>query len=152
MKRIIFTLLLIFPPSIYAFDYKSYNPIEFSEMLQKHEGEFGEETDIGISAAIFKYRSKIKYTDGFRSIPKDRKKYLEHWRTSLRQSKDYTDLYKYELKVLNGDKEYWFPIQDQLIAHLKKELKQNQDLELYYLYVGANRGDVILFLSEFKAK
>ena len=69
---------------------------------------------------------------------------------SLGQSKEFTDSYKYEFLIQEGDTEIWVPMQEQVLPYMAEELTIGKSFEVYYILAGINKGDWLFLGTEFQ--
>ena len=151
MKKTLFLIITIVSQSAYAFDYKSYKEVSFEKAINTHKEAVGSSVDIAISAAVFKYKSKVIFTNKFRKITDKRKQFLQYWAKALRQH-EFIKNYKSEILIKNGEKEMWVPMQDQVIPFMSKEIEIDEKFYLYHLFAGSNMGKWVFLGTEFRVK
>lgn len=152
MRNILALTFIFLCQPIMAFDYKSYTETSFEKVISTHENDFESDIDIGISAYTFKYKSKIQFSNKFRALTGARKIFLHQWVKALGQSKEFVEQYKSEFLVKKSEFEIWIPMQEQVIPYMNKEITPNQEFYLYYIYVGAKKGELVFLATEFKVE
>lgn len=106
------------------------------------------------------YKVKLIYKNEYRKISSKRMEFLRDWATSLKavttNIEEYPKLFETETLLVNGDKEYWMPIQNQLIPHLKSEVKSNELVEVFIFFIGTylESGEInwVFTVNEFKSQ
>lgn len=153
-KILLISSLLILVSNVNAFDYAAYKEIALSTMLQERSKDECRETaenEFIYSAYAHKYRFKTKFTRELREIGEDKKLYLERYGKSMRWNQDVVKLYKREFLVIENGKEYWVPVQEQLLPYMGREIEVGKLFELYVAVIGSASNECIFIATEFKS-
>lgn len=103
---------------------------------------------IGID--LFYSKVRLKYIGLPRPISKEHQGLVKNWEKLQKVDKKFIALYENEFLFKEGDAEYWIPVQKALGEHLVENLKSNDLINLFVVYVGAFKAqDVKDFSSLF---
>lgn len=105
------------------------------------------------------YKVKLIYKNEYRKISPKKMEFLRNWGKFLKSingAEDHFKLFEDETLLADGDKEYWMPIQSQLVPALKDEVKLNGLVEVFIMFPGTylESGEVnwVFIINEFKAQ
>lgn len=86
------------------------------------------------------YKVRLVYKNEYRKISPKRIQFLSNWAKSLKSINDgiegHIKLFENEVLLVDGDTEYWMPIQTKLIPFLKEEVKLNGFVDVFIMFVG----------------
>ncbi len=98
------------------------------------------------------FRSTVRYLGKTRAIQAERLIFIEMWAQSHRMSSIIVEAFEKEILVREEDQSYWLPIQNVLIPHIEKEVKENASVTLFLVFAGAIKNDQVFLVNEFKAR
>lgn len=101
------------------------------------------------------YKVRSRYKNEYRKITSQKMEFLKNWGKSL-SIEDQMELFENETLLADGDKEYWMPIQNQLISALKEEAAVNGFVDLFIMFVGtyleSGTYNWVFIINEFEAQ
>ena len=97
---------------------------------------------------------RVVYTGESRQINKTKSEMLANWsKMYTGEKEDYAQLYQTDLLFTEDGKEYWLPVQKQVIPYFAKELKKGDVVDLYLVRAGGlhlkDSWDWMLLVEEF---
>lgn len=107
----------------------------------------------------YQYPSRIHviYTGEFREISDEHQLLLDFWADPFGSRKEFADLFEHEALFIEGDTEYWIPVQEPLIPYMENELEVNKKAIIYVIWIGASmkstvdKAERVFLLNEFRA-
>lgn len=107
----------------------------------------------------YQYPSRVlvMYTGEFREISTEHQLVLDFWAQPFESRKHFVGLFKKEARFLEGNTEYWIPVQDSLIPYMENEIMVEGTTTIYILWIGASmkssveNADRVFLLNEFQA-
>jgi hypothetical protein len=139
MKRIVYILLLILTLAINSFaqnDWDTYPFRTIDEIIEATSGEPSKSADWIISANPFPSKTKVIYTGKSRPIGKRTKEFIKLWVQTRNVPASNADMLVEEFLFREQDKEYWIPVIKTLVPFFGKELKEGEDIVIYYFFLG----------------
>lgn len=139
MKQIlyIFFLILIFTiPSFAQNDWHTYPVRTIAELIESHSGEASQKADLIVSANPFPSKTKAVYTGKSRSIGKRTKDFIKLWTQTRNVPASNADVLVEEFLFREQDKEYWIPVIKTLVPFFAKDLKEGDEIVIYYFFLG----------------
>lgn len=126
---------------------------DFLEQVQERPTIYLENSD------EYQYPSRVHviYTGEFREISTEHQLVMDFWAKPFESRHEFAGLFKKEARFLEGNTEYWIPVQDALIPYLENELEVNGKAIIYVLWIGASmkstveNADRVFLLNEFRA-
>jgi len=98
------------------------------------------------------FRSTVLFLGKVRSMKRDRRSFIKMWgKTSKKNTAKLAKTYQKEIQVRENGKTYWIPIQEILVAHLKRDVKKNGEVMLFMDYIGTTGKTPIFLIKEFRA-
>jgi hypothetical protein len=138
------------------FDYDSYIPttlrdiiLEEQEHIKVHAKDDKTVTDVLLECRVAKYRVPCRYFNNQRPISEKKKKVITGWMEMLKFDINIASLYKQEIRVSDGTREHWIPIQEQLFPHLNHEVVKNDTIELFIILTGCVESEYVFIATEF---
>ena len=138
MKPFIFTALLIVSLALPAFaqnDWHTYPRRAMAELVDQHSAEKGQKSDMLISADPFPSKTVAVYTGKHRPVAGRTADFIKLWATSRGVPQNAAKLAE-EYLFKEKDKEYWMPAVGNLAPYLEKELKEGDEVMIYYFFLG----------------
>lgn len=123
-------------------DWDRYAPADLSAIIKEHSAhiDFSEGTSVNINASAINnpYRVEVEFLGEVRKIGNEKKLLLDLWARSHGGSipKRFTKAFGHEALFRQVSTLYWFPIQSQLVPFLQDEVKKNERVYLYTMFVG----------------
>ncbi len=99
---------------------------------------------------MFKYRIRVPFTNESREIGPEKIKFIEMWVNALVRIPELIKLYKHEILIKSEDKDYWIPMQEQVLPYMNKELKIGKQFDLYIILAGTIKDEWVFLATEFK--
>ena len=156
MKKTLILLITLFFNSVALaeFDFRSYQPVSFSEILQNHRDDLlkaSQKSDYTVSAATFKYVIPVKFIKELRKVSGTNKTVIRAWQRALRVPDGFINLYEHEFKAEFNSEIYWIPVQEDLLLPMSSELHPGDTFELYVVVIGAKDNKLVMLATEFKS-
>jgi hypothetical protein len=137
---------------------KNYPEIDFGSVIeeeQKYADSIESNSTSQYYSRIDKYRFDAVYTGEKRVVEDSVFKSMKRVFKLYSGNPDVlNELVKYEYKFKAGNQEVWFPMQSQLEKPFKKEIKKNETVKLYCMFMNEHGSKKRLFniflISEFK--
>lgn len=129
--------------------WNDYHPATLEDITSKHAKHFSNSKDAKGTVAINlhtggePFRSTVLFLGKTRSIKPERSSMIEMWGKSSGVNIAAGN-FKNEIKVRENHRNYWLPIQEILVPHLKNEVKKNGEVTLFMVYI-ASKGKPRLF-------
>ncbi len=139
MKRILYTFFLILAFTIPSFaqnDWHTYPVRSIAELIEATSGEASQKSDLIISANPFPSKTKATYTGKSRPIGKRTKDFIKLWTETRNVPASNADMLAEEFLFREQDKEYWIPVIKKLVPFFGKELKEGDEIVIYYFFLG----------------
>ncbi len=147
-------------PASAQFHYDDYKPSTLRDVFAIGEKECGgmEQNMVGIPTDKQAFRVEASWNGKTRQISQDMsaliKLYEEILRPKLTKQVSFHDMFKTEVLVTDNGREFWLPIQEQILEAFKKEVAPVKQVRLYVLYLGCAAKKpvpVAVAISEFQA-
>ena len=118
-------------------------PLSKAKLDEKHDF---------ISSDLLHSRASVEFTGQKRPISTSHQEMIKMWMKLKNTSKKIMSLYENEFLFKEGDQEYWIPVQKPVEEAMLKELKVNDMITLFVIYVGGRKAAMAknfewLFLS-----
>jgi hypothetical protein len=140
MKQVLYTLFLILTFAIPSFaqknDWHTYPVRTIAEIINSHSGEVSQKADFIISANPFPSKTKAAYTGKSRPIGKRTKDFIKLWVQTRNVPASNADMLVEEFLFREQNKEYWIPVTKTLVPFFGKELKEGDEIVIYYFFLG----------------
>ncbi|HEY9404087.1 MAG TPA: hypothetical protein VIQ24_15620 [Pyrinomonadaceae bacterium] len=139
MKHILYIFLLILTPTTPSFaqnDWHTYPVRTIAEIINAHSGEVSQQADLIISANPFPSKTKAIYAGKSRPIGKRTKDFIKLWVETRNVPASNADMLVEEYLFREQDKEYWIPVIKTLVPFFGKELKEGDEIVIYYFFLG----------------
>jgi len=164
-RNLIFVLAIFFLTTLttnaQGFPWHEYKPRTMGEIIKLNadvETRKYEQRQIALSANPLYSQVRVVYTGTSRPISSARKDLLKMWAEMLNiktsKGSDVTKLYENELLFTECGKEYWLPVQKQVIPYFEKELQKDDMVSLFIGRVGgekvAEKWDWLFLVNEFQ--
>jgi hypothetical protein len=137
--------------------YERYRPRTLMEIIREHSHPKllqGNQGSMILTGDTFPSKVRVIYTGQTRSISPAKKQHLDMLVTSFKVDPKLIARYGTEMLFMEGEDEYWLPVQVSLISFFEKELKKGEELTLYAEWVGAKKiGDTwdwVFIVQEFQ--
>lgn len=131
------------------FDFDSYNNASLGEILEHHKDDFGVDFDYGYCAKVIKYCVPVKYMGEIEEIQSERASFIKNWGKSLSIAEELIESYKHQVFVSDGDVSIQIPMQEQVIPFLKDEIRPDENISIYLIFAGVDRGRYVFLGTEF---
>ena len=139
MRHLIRAALLVFTlsPGLYAqSDWDSYRARSIADLIQEHSGGEYKKSDIIISADPFPSKTVATYTGKHRPVSEYTKNFIHLWVQTRNVPPENADMLIEEYLFKEKGKEYWIPVLKQLAPFFDKELKEGDEITIYYFFLG----------------
>jgi hypothetical protein len=94
-------------------------------------------------------RATVIYSGESRAIQDDSRRLITAWAEAMKQP-GVLDLFTQEVKVREGDAEYWLPVQRILVRPMTSELRPQEEIEVFVIYVGQVDRRHVFLLNAFE--
>jgi hypothetical protein len=139
------------------FNYASYTQTTFQDIVteeQNYSYDQAEATRVAdcvqLEGRVSKYRVSCRYSDIRRPISGKKKNVIKFWMEALQIDPKLASLYRHEIRVTEGARDHWIPIQEQLFPHINQELIKNDTIELFIILIGKVESEFVLIATEFE--
>jgi hypothetical protein len=139
MKQVLSALLLVLTltiPSLAQNDWHTYPIRTIAELISATAGDASKKVDVIISANPFPSKTKATYTGKSRPVSKRTKDFIKLWTETRNVPAGNADMLEQEFLFREHDKEYWIPVIKTLIPFFGKELKEGDEVVIYYFFLG----------------
>ncbi len=99
----------------------------------------GKKSEIILSYQSFPSQAKVVYTSASRKVSEQKKEVIAEWLKVMGKPKDYLDMFEMEYLFTEDSVQYWLPVQKQVAAYFEKELRPNEQVNLYVVWIGARK-------------
>lgn len=119
-------------------DWDTYPLRSVSELVQQEEGLVKQtpRSDIIISAQPFPSKTIVTYTGVKRPVDSLSKSFIELWAESRGAPPETVDKLVEEYLFKEKGQDYWIPILKTITPFFEKELKPNDEIMIFYFYLG----------------
>ena len=139
MKQILYTFCLILTfaiPSLAQNDWHTYPVRTIAELINSHSGEASQKADLIISANPFPSKTKATYTGKSRPIGRRTKDLIKLWVQTRDVPAGNEDMLVEEFLFREQNNEYWIPVIKTLAPFFRKEVKEGDEIVIYYFFLG----------------
>jgi hypothetical protein len=139
MKHLIRVVLCLFmlAATLYAqSDWHTYPLRSIADIIQAHSVEASQKADIIVSADPFPSKTVVTYTGKHRPVGEHTKYFIGLWVQTRNVPQENAGLLVEEYLFREKDKEYWMPVHKRLVPYLEKELKEGDEIMIYYFFLG----------------
>jgi hypothetical protein len=106
---------------------------------------------VEIECRTAKYRVSCNYAAVRRPISGKNLNVIKLWVKTLQIDPELASLYRQEIKVTEGMNVHWIPVQENLLSHIDRELRRNDAMELFILFLGKNDSEYVFIATEYNA-
>jgi hypothetical protein len=142
-KRIPLLLLVVFVTCVCAFSqeqddpWAKYVPRKLSEVVKANNNEDMQQTrGVAIVTGSITIKARVIYVGRSRPIPADKKSLIKLWMQSNKISEEVFQMFAEEFLFSEDGVEFWLPVQNVLIPHFKKEMRNGESLDLFTAWIG----------------
>lgn len=130
-------LILILSFGLYGqTDWHTYPVRSIAELINQHSGEESSRGDIIISANPFPSKTTVIYTGKSRPISQETKNFISLWTATRNVPPENADMLVEEFLFKEKNKEYWIPVLKKMTPVFKRELKEGDEIIIYYFFLG----------------
>lgn len=112
-----------------------YTPGKLSEVI-KAQTFPNMQNEGGVDMGSHPLKARVIYSGKSRPIPSDKKSLIKFWMQSYRYSEEILKMFDEEFLFLEDSTEYWLPVQNVLIPHFKKEIREGESVDLFAAWIG----------------
>ena len=118
-------------------DFKRRTLKEIVNIDAREIEESGRENKVIFHADTLLSMIRVKYTGKSRPLAEVKKDFLKKWAQTFSQNAhEYAAHYERDYLFKEGDVEYWLPVQKQVSAYFLKELKEDEEVDIYIVRAG----------------
>jgi hypothetical protein len=139
MKKSVCALILTVSATLNLFaqsDWNTYPVRAIAEIIAMHSGEPSKKSDIIISANPFPSKTSAVYTGQRRVVGEDKKNFIGLWVETRGVPKENAQQLVEEFLFREKDKEYWIPVLKKVAPVFAGELKEGDEVVIYYFFLG----------------
>jgi hypothetical protein len=92
-----------------------------------------------ISFDLLYSRARVEFTGQQRAVSPNHQELIKLWGKLQDIGKKTTSLYENEFLFMEGDREYWIPVQKKVEEAMLKEIKANDMMTLFVVHVGGRK-------------
>jgi hypothetical protein len=126
-----------------------YQESSLRAVIEQHDGNGGT-SDLVFTPGV-PYRVEVVFSGRFRDILPARALFIELWLKSNGLDPALKSQFYTEMRVMEGQTEYWLPVQKTLVPHLKKECAKSKPVTLFVVWPGKTGADWVFLVNEFDA-
>ncbi len=142
-----------------ASKWERYKPNTFEQIVAENSQEMvNEPAGYYVPMPELPAKVKVVYTGKTRNTSKERLAFIYLWaKTVGAKIDDSNQVFGTEMLFKEGSREYWLPVQTQLIPFFRDELKVGDEVTLYTIWIGTNikedrSTDWVFLVNEFTQK
>ena len=129
--------LVVIPVSSYAqTDWHTYPARTVANIIESHSGEVSDKSDLIVSADPFPSKTVVTYMGKRRPVGEYTKFFINLWAQSRNLPPENASMLLEEYLFREKDKEYWIPVIKSLTPYFDKELKEGDEIQVYYFFLG----------------
>lgn len=139
MKHLILVnlFLVALPVSSYAqSDWHTYPARTIANIIEAHSGEVSNKSDLIVSADPFPSKTVVTYAGKRRPVGEYTKYFINLWVQTRNVPPENAKMLVEEYLFREKDKEYWIPVLKTLAPFFDKELKEGDEIQIYYFFLG----------------
>lgn len=130
-------LLVILPVGSYAqSDWHTYPVRTIANIIEVHSGEVSRKTDMIVSADPFPSKTLVTYTGKRRPVSEYTKYFINLWVQTRNVPPENASMLVEEYLFVEKGKEHWVPVLKTLTPFFDKELKEGDEIQIYYFFLG----------------
>lgn len=124
-------------------DWSRYRPAQLREVAEDLPGRRG----VAVSGDV-PVRSRMAFVGEFRDLPEDSRRLIGAWGDSMGVT-GMLEVFRREVRVRQGDREYWLPVQEALATAMEAELRAGEVIEVFVIYIGRVDGRAVFLVNAF---
>lgn len=129
--------LVVLPASSNAqSDWDTYPARTIANIVEAHSGEVSNKSDLIVSADPFPSKAVVTYTGKRRPVGEYTKFFIKLWVETRNLPPENANMLVEEYSFREKDKEYWIPVLKPLAPSFNKELKEGDEIQIYYFFLG----------------
>ena len=117
-------------------DWHTYPARSIDELVRAHSGEASRKADLIVSADPFPSKTLVTYTGRHRPVGEYAKYFIGLWGQTRNLPPENAALLQEEYLFREKCKEYWMPVHKLLAPHFERELKEGDEITVYYFFLG----------------
>lgn len=151
---IFFAVLLSVAMRAYSgdFDPSAYRPLA---LAKAHSGMCSDPeirpVERVIDARFLKMITVVINQGETREIEAGVSEFVQFWIKSFKLQSTVASLYSQEVRVQEDGRDYWLPIQTQLLKPFRSEVVRGKPVTLYVVFVGCTKNRPVFLITEFEA-
>jgi hypothetical protein len=137
----------VFTASVPALDWDDYTPYSLEKIIADYEPltESGETLLVpGIPIRVLAI-----WTGQYRPISQAHRQLLKQWFYSYMPDGEEYRVFRNEVRIREGGRAYWIPIQEALLPGWRKDASPNKPLMLFVVWVGTFNDNWVFILNRF---
>lgn len=139
------------------FNYASYTQTTLQDIITEEQNYSYVQADanknadcIQLECRVSKYRVSCCYSAIGRPISEKKKNVIKLWMEVLQIDPRLASLYQQEIRVTEGTRDHWIPIQEQIFPYINQELIKNDTIELFIVFIGKAGSEFVFIATEFE--
>jgi len=124
-------------------DWSRYRPAQLREVAEDLPGQRG----VSVSGDV-PVRSRLAFVREFRHLSEDSRRLIGAWGDSMGVTGT-LEVFRREVRVRQGDREYWLPVQEALATAMEAELRAGEVIEVFVIYIGRVDGRAVFLVNAF---
>lgn len=119
-----------------------YEPRSLNTILEQHRQTLAETSSpdaAAFSADQFPSLATVRFTGEGRPLQREKLKFIEDYYTHFVRQPLSPNLFRQEFHFTEGDYSYWIPLQDALVADFVHEVKENDSVQIWTIWLGARK-------------
>jgi DNA-directed RNA polymerase subunit H (RpoH/RPB5) len=136
MLAVLLAVSVFVGPALAQNDFGNYPMRTMADLVRAHDVPEQKNADFIISADPFPSKTTVTFTGEHRPISKEKRDFILLWLETRNLPKSNADPLVKEYRFVEGDVSYWLPVVKQLEPFFDKELKKDDQIVLYYFFIG----------------
>lgn len=124
-------------------DWSRYQPAQLRDVAEDLPGQPG----VSITGDV-PVRSRVAFVGEFRDLPENSRRLIRAWSDSM-DVRGMLEVFRREVRVRQGDREYWLPAQEPLARAMDTELHAGEMIEVLVIYIGRVDGRPVFLVNAF---
>ena len=124
-------------------DWSRYRPAQLREVAEDLPGQRG----VSVRGDV-PVRSRMAFGREFRHVSEDSQRLIGAWGDSMGVTGT-LEVFRREVRVRQGDREYWLPVQEALATAMEAELRAREVIEVFVIYIGRVDGRAVFLVNAF---
>jgi hypothetical protein len=139
MKHLFRAIIFLVGFSISSYaqsDWHTYPVRTIADIIEAHSGDGSHKSDLIVSADPFPSKTEVTYTGKRRPVGEYTKFFINLWAETRNLPPENANMLVEEYLFREKNKEYWIPVLKPLAPSFDRELKEGDEIQIYYFFLG----------------